>query len=258
LDSVKTVSGNTISWDLKIPDGNVCLYGDLPTKQSAAAMLTAGTAAPMGYSQWLAPEIFTIPYEERGSGGVVGESGSGPTGDESDTSGAGGSGAVSGNDDTSGAGGAGAVSGESVTVTVTSEKTFEPEYELFYALDLDRLKELSDKIRKGADQITDFSLENGSMRCTVTAHEGEKLFLILPRTVGWQTTLNGQNIETEEFAHCLTVIPLVEGENRIERVYRAPYLRRGIIIFVAGILLLVAYEVVSHRGARSAGRRYVW
>ena len=94
-----------------------------------------------------------------------------------------------------------------VTVTVTSEKTFEPEYELFYALDLDRLKELSDKIRKGADQITDFSLENGSMRCTVTAHEGEKLFLILPRTVGWQTTLNGQNIETEEFAHCLTVIP---------------------------------------------------
>ena len=231
LDSVKTVSGNTISWDLKIPDGNVCLYGDLPTKQSAAAMLTAGTAAPTGYSQWLAPEIFTIPYEERGSGGVGGR------GESDSDSASGGSDSGSESDG----------SDESVTVTVTSEKVFEPEYELFYALNLDRLKELSDKIRKGADQITDFSLENGSMRCTVTAHEGEKLFLILPRTVGWQTTLNGQNIETEVFAYCLTVIPLVEGENRIERVYRAPYLRRGILISVAGVLLLAAYEVAGGR-----------
>jgi uncharacterized membrane protein YfhO len=82
------------------------------------------------------------------------------------------------------------------------------------------------------------------MSCTVTAHEGEKLFLILSRTSGWQTTLNGQSIETEEFAYCLTAIPLVEGENRIERVYRAPGLRRGILISAVGVLLLAAYEFI--------------
>ena len=195
----KTVSGNTIAWDLKVPAGNVCLYGDMPTREMAFATLKAGTAAPIGYSQWLAPEIFTIPYE-KGAG--------------------------------------------SVRVELTSEKAFEPDYELFYALDLDRLRELSDKIGKGADRVTDFSLENGSMSCTVTAHEGEKLFLILPQSAGWHTTLNGSEVQTEKFARCLTVIPLVEGENRIEGAYRAPWLRGGIAVSVAGVLLLAAYEFI--------------
>ena len=198
-EAEKTVTGNTITWDLKVPAGNVCLYGDMPTREMAFATLKAGTAAPIGYSQWLAPEIFTIPYE-KGAG--------------------------------------------SVRVELTSEKAFEPDYELFYALDLDRLRELSDKIGKGADRVTDFSLENGSMSCTVTAHEGEKLFLILPQSAGWHTTLNGSEIQTEKFARCLTVIPLVEGENRIEGVYRAPYLRAGIAVSAAGVLLLAAYEFV--------------
>lgn len=199
LEVEKTESGNTITWNLKIPGGNVCLYGDLPTKQRNISTLQAGTAEPIGYSQWLSPEIFMIPYEK---------------------------------------------DSKSVKVILNYEKNFEPEYELFYALDLDRLKELSDKISKGADQVRDFSLDNGSMSCTVTAHEGEKLFLILSRTSGWQTTLNGQSIETEEFAYCLTAIPLVEGENRIERVYRAPGLRRGILISAVGVLLLAAYEFI--------------
>ena len=199
VEAEKTVTGNTITWELKVPAGNVCLYGDMPTRELAFAMLKAGTAAPIGYSQWLSPEIFTIPYE-KGAG--------------------------------------------SVKVELTSEKTFEPDYELFCALDLDRLQELSDKIGKGADRVTDFSLENGSMSCTVTAHEGEKLFLILPQSAGWHTTLNGSEIQTEKFARCLTVIPLVEGKNRIEGVYRAPWLRGGIAVSLAGVLLLAAYEFV--------------
>ena len=199
VEAEKTVTGNTITWELKVPAGNVCLYGDMPTRELAFAMLKAGTAAPIGYSQWLSPEIFTIPYE-KGAG--------------------------------------------SVKVELTSEKTFEPDYELFCALDLDRLQELSDKIGKGADRVTDFSLENGSMSCTVTAHEGEKLFLILPQSAGWHTTLNGARIQTEKFARCLTVIPLVEGENRIEGVYRAPWLRGGIVVSLAGVLLRAAYEFI--------------
>ena len=97
------------------------------------------------------------------------------------------------------------------------------------------------------------SLENGKMSCTVTANEGEKLFLILPRTMGWNTYVNGEKTAAEDFAYCLTVIPLKEGENRIERFYRVPNLRRGIALTIAGILFLAAYELairkifVSHR-----------
>ena len=88
------------------------------------------------------------------------------------------------------------------------------------------------------------------MSCTVTAREGEKLFLIIPRTKGWNTIVNGEKTETEEFAYCLTVIPLKEGENRIEMFYRIPNLRRGIAVTASGIILLAVYEFVRSRSGR--------
>jgi hypothetical protein len=48
----------------------------------------------------------------------------------------------------------------------------------------------------------------------------------------------------------LGVIPLEEGENRIERVFRAPGLRRGIVLSAAGVLLLALYEIVVVRRNR--------
>lgn len=205
LEAEKTESKNRAEWTLKIPAGNVTLYGNLPTEENCIAMLQAGTANAYGYSQWLSPQLFMIPYKEGDS---------------------------------------------TVKVTLTSEKTMKLKDEQFYALNLDRLQELADKVRKGEEQVTEFSLENGAMRCTVNAHKGQKLFLILPRSTGWHTTLNGKNIETEEFAYCLTVIPLEEGENRIERVFRAPGLRRGIVLSAAGVLLLALYEIVVVRRNR--------
>ena len=202
LETEKSVSGNTITWNVKVPDGNVALYGNLKTEEEIPSTLQVGEEPPVAYSQWLSPTVFTIPCKE-------GES--------------------------------------AVKITLTSENTFSADEE-FYALDLDRLQELSAGIRKGEKKVSDFSLENGAMSCTVTAKEGEKLFLILPRTKGWNTYVNGEKTDTEEFAYCLTVIPLQEGENRIEMVYRVPNLRRGIAVTIAGIALLAIYEFACKKG----------
>ena len=141
--------------------------------------------------------------------------------------------------------------GESaVKVTLTCETEFVADDEEFYALDLDRLQELSAKISKGAEKVSDLSMENGKISCSVTAQKGEKLFMIIPMTMGWNTYVNGERTPAEDFAYCLTVIPLEEGENRIERFYRVPNLRRGIAATVAGIVLLTAYEVVIKRKRR--------
>ena len=74
--------------------------------------------------------------------------------------------------------------------------------------------------------------------------------MIIPMTMGWNTYVNGERTPAEDFAYCLTVIPLEEGENRIERFYRVPNLRRGIAATVAGVVLLTAYEVVIKRKRR--------
>ncbi len=207
LERVKTVTEGTITWELKVPEGNVGLYGNLPVYDDGEipGILQAGTADPIGYSQWLGPKVFTIPVEE---------------------------------------------GAETANVTMTSEYNFVAVDEEFFALDFDRLQELADKINKKAEQVSDLSMENGKVSCTVTAREGESLFLNLPRTKGWNTYVNGEKVETEEFAYCLTVIPLTEGENRIEMSYRVPNLRRGIALTVAGLVLLVAYEWWTKRPLR--------
>jgi hypothetical protein len=64
LEAEKTESKNRAEWTLKIPAGNVTLYGNLPTEENCIAMLQAGTANAYGYSQWLSPQLFMIPYKE--------------------------------------------------------------------------------------------------------------------------------------------------------------------------------------------------
>lgn len=203
LEAEKKEIDGGVTWNLKIPDGNIALYGDLPSDEWNPATLQPGTGSAIGYAQWLSPTVFLIPYEE---------------------------------------------GAESVDVTLTYKKAPVLEDELFYALDLDRLKELSVKISKGAEQVSGLTMENGKMSCTVTAHEGDRLFLTLPRTKGWNTSINGEKVDTEEFAYCLTVIPLKEGENHIERFYRIPNLRRGTALTIAGILFLAVYECLIRRG----------
>ena len=204
LETEKAVSGDTITWTAKVPTGNVALYGNLPTDENnrVESTLQAGTDPEIGYSQWLGPTVFSIPFNKGDS---------------------------------------------TVKITVTSKKEFVPTEEQFYAVDLDRLQELSDKISKGAEQVSDLYMDNGTMSCTVNAKEGEKLFMIIPRTMGWNTYVNGEKIPAEEFAYCLTVIPLSEGENKIERFYRVPNKRRGIAVTAAGLVFLAAYEIFIRR-----------
>lgn len=133
---------------------------------------------------------------------------------------------------------------QTVEITITSEKPVSFLDEQFYALDLDRLQTLSDQISEGAEQVRNLQMENGKIQCTVTAHEGDSLFMTLPRTIGWRTYINGERVNTEEFGYCLTVIPLTEGENRIERYYQLPYQRKGIAATAAGILFLAVYELL--------------
>ena len=130
------------------------------------------------------------------------------------------------------------------TAVVTLETSGEPNLkeEQFYALDLDSLSRVSDKIREQAQGIRDLEIRSGKISCSVEASEGQKLLLSVPASAGWTARINGQNTEITAFEGSLIELSLVPGENYITLQYRVPGLTAGILITLAGLGILVRWS----------------
>ena len=109
----------------------------------------------------------------------------------------------------------------------------------FYLADLDYLYEISETARGNGP--ADLMVEDGHLQCTVTAREGEQLFTSVPFVKGWTVKRNGETVAPNNVESCLMVIPLVEGENRIEMVYHTPYVLPGVILSVLAVICLIIW-----------------
>ena len=127
------------------------------------------------------------------------------------------------------------------TAAVTLETAGEMELrdEQFRALDLDRLAQLTAKIRRNAAAVKDLEVRNGRISCTVNAEEGQKLLLSVPASKGWTAVLNGQKTEIGAFEGSLAEISLEPGENHITMQYRTPGLAAGIFLSLTGLGITV-------------------
>ncbi len=117
--------------------------------------------------------------------------------------------------------------------------------EQFYALNLDTLAEVTEKISQREADIS--LIENGYARFEVTAESGESLYISIPYNEGWIITLNGEEAEPELFADCMISIPLEDGVNVIEMKYQVHGLRAGVGISAAMIVLLGILVFVDKR-----------
>lgn len=61
VEFTKEESDQKISYKLKVPSGKVAMYGNLPTKSDAEAVLHAEGMKDLGYSRWLSSSVFYIP-----------------------------------------------------------------------------------------------------------------------------------------------------------------------------------------------------
>ena len=218
----KTYTKGRTEWHLKVPDGNVCLYGNLPWKGQTSysdplwwdqarqqGRLTAAAGWAYGYGGWLSPSVFYIPVSEGAA-----------------------------------------------DARITLETEGEPELagEQFYALDLDRLHRVSSQIRERAAAVSALAVENGRIACTVHAREGQKLLLAVPASDGWTAVRNGQNTEIGTFEGCFMEIPLVQGENRITIRYSTPGLRTGTALTIAGISGCIGLILIEKKRQRKRGQ----
>lgn len=137
------------------------------------------------------------------------------------------------------------------TVVFQTEKGLSFKDYQFYGLDLNALKEASDRIRTG--EVTDLVVENGHVACSVEGRRGQSICLLVPWSKGWQALRNGEVVQPDTVAGTMITIPLVDGENKIELAYTIPYLREGMIVS-AGALAVLLLDILC-RGIASRRRK---
>ena len=132
------------------------------------------------------------------------------------------------------------VSGEDTAaqVRLTAAQPLSVSDAQFYALDLERLAQETQKIlKKAAEKI---QVEDGYAKFEVShAKAMEHLYMSIPYDDGWKVTVNGKPVQAEMFEGCMMSVPLQDGKNVVEMKYRIPYLGAGILFSIVGIALFV-------------------
>lgn len=120
-------------------------------------------------------------------------------------------------------------------VEIRAEQNYNVKEAQFYALDLEKFREIHQKLQERAAQT--ISVKNGEAYVEVNAEKGESLFVSIPYEEGWRITVNGEETGAEMFEGCMYSIPLREGKNEIQMSYRVKGIRAGTAATCAGIMI---------------------
>ncbi len=202
-------------YHLNLPEGNYAIYGNLPWKTQMNALLKVNGSYETGYAKWMSPSVFYIPVNEKNQNQNKDQN------------------IVQNKDQNKDQNKV-----QTAEIYLTAEQELCVENEQFYALNLDRFKEVTRQIsQKGADNIR---LGNGKADVTVDqALEGEMLFTSIPYDKGWKITVNGKYTKPQLFEDCFMAFPLHKGKNVISMRYHVPALRSGVLFSMIGIVLSI-------------------
>lgn len=126
--------------------------------------------------------------------------------------------------------------------------------EQFYALDLDQLGNVTEKIRTASAGVS-AEIENGHLTVSATAAgDGERLILTVPRDAGWKILKNGESVQPYVWEGLFYVFELNEGSNTIEMNYHVPFVREGAVISLLALVILALYPD-RRKSAKNAVQR---
>lgn len=200
-------------YTIDIPKGNYVVYGNIPWGTDCNAKLNVNNVYKTRYARWMSPSVFHIPTHRKKT---------------SDTE-----------------------SGDRVaTVSIYSDMplTVRAGSEQFYALDLDKLAEVTEKLRQKAVNRAD--IKNGNVTFYADATEGQSLFVSIPYSDGWTISVNGNEVEPDVIDGGVYSIPLQEGANYVQMKFHVKYKMEGIAGSVIGILLIFVSLIVKYRKKR--------
>lgn len=123
----------------------------------------------------------------------------------------------------------------------------------FYALDLDTLRECSEKAN--LSKVEDIIIKNGFVKATIpNGKEGENLFLSIAKDDAWDIRINGKKAEYELIGDCLYSIKLVNGVNNLRMVYHTKGLKSGILISLCTILFILFDTIKNKKNSKNSSK----
>ena len=113
----------------------------------------------------------------------------------------------------------------------------------FYALNLNQLKEASDKINKTSAS----KLKVNSSRISFVAKK-DKIMLTIPFDECWEVTVNGKPVTPEKGADAFMVIPLDGSEERrVVMKYHTKGATAGIALSILSLLIIIPFSLFNKR-----------
>ena len=113
----------------------------------------------------------------------------------------------------------------------------------FYALNLDKLAEISEKLNQSSVETSE--IQNGSARFVVEGKENTRLLIQIPENKGWKILLNGEEArDVKKFADCLYSIGLEDGTCEITMKYTLPGFYPGVVVSILSCMLVISWFAI--------------
>lgn len=95
-----------------------------------------------------------------------------------------------------------------------------------------------------ATAATYFSRDNNGFTATITTDRENLVFFSVPYEEGWSATVNGKTVEIENVNAGFMAVKVPAGSSTIRFNYMTPGLIEGIVLSIAGLLILGIYLLV--------------
>lgn len=139
-----------------------------------------------------------------------------------------------------------------ITISVKDVSGFKDDEQQFYALDLKKLQEVTEKIKKCAAKT--IILANGKAEIEVDSNVKESLCVTIPYSDGWSISVNGKIITPELLADSFYSIELDPGHNELVMRYKIKYLKEGILFSSFGVAILTVRFLLKRKRAAKKDR----
>lgn len=127
----------------------------------------------------------------------------------------------------------------STTVTMKADDSLMIQSPQFYALNLDVLQYIHDKITSKSAKL---DIEDTKITATIKNPKNDSLFISIPYNKNWNVTINGKDVSVAKVANSLMSIPLEKGKNEVVLTYNNKTIIWGLVVTIVGILLLIVSE----------------